>query len=94
MAARRCRATATGPAPRASDLPDVLSPEQAASLLRVSVNTLYAEVRAGRIPHLRLGRGIRISKAALLGALAGGPSAQEEGVSRLRLVRGSAHREG
>jgi excisionase family DNA binding protein len=86
----RQRATATDPPPRVEDLPDVLSPEQAARLLRVSVNTLYAELRAGRIPHLRVGRGIRILKEALLAAF--GP--QEDNAPRLRVVRGSAHREG
>jgi excisionase family DNA binding protein len=86
----RHRATATDSPPRVEDLPDVLSPEQAARLLRVSVNTLYAELRAGRIPHLRVGRGIRILKEALLAAF--GP--QEANAPRLRVLRGSAHREG
>lgn len=90
MKTPRRRATASDPSPRLEDLPDVLDPEQAARLLRVSVNTLYAQVRAGQIPHLRVGRGIRILKQSLLGAFA----AQEDGAPRLRLVRGSAHREG
>ena len=90
MSTTRRRATATDPPPRLEELPDVLSPEQAARLLRVSVNTLYAEVRAGRIPHLRVGRGIRILKLSLVAAF--GP--QEAAAARLRLVRGSAHREG
>ncbi len=90
MTTGRRRSTATDPPPRLEDLPDVLRPEQAARLLRVSVNTLYALVRAGAIPGLRVGRGIRILKRSLLAAFA----AQEDEAPRLRLIRGSAHREG
>jgi excisionase family DNA binding protein len=86
----RRRATATEPPPRLEDLPDVLSPEQAARVLRVSVNTFYALIHAGRIPHLRLGRNIRVLKSALLEAFV----AQEDAAPRLTIVRGSAHREG
>lgn len=72
------------------ELPDVLTLEQAAGLMRVSVNTMYAEVRAGRIAHVRIGRSIRISKALLVAHLCG----QEPGQVPLTLFRGSAGREG
>lgn len=42
---------------------------EAAALLRVDVKTLYAEIRDGRIPHVRIGRVIRISRHVLNAAI-------------------------
>lgn len=50
-------------APEASDVLDV---KQAAALLRISDDTLYGEVAGNRVPHRRLGKQIRFSRAALI----------------------------
>ena len=43
----------------------VLTAGEAAALLRVTKGWLYAETRAGRIPHLRLGRYVRYRRSAI-----------------------------
>ena len=48
-----------------ADEPLVLTVEEAAALLRVSRGLAFAAVRAGTIPHLRIGRRILIPRAAL-----------------------------
>jgi len=53
------------------DLPDVLWPEEAAAYLGVKKSLIYARVRDGSLPAIRLGKLIRIEKVALA-ALAGG----------------------
>jgi excisionase family DNA binding protein len=50
---------------RFEDYSDVLTPEEAAELLRVSLNTVYAYIRAGEIPAWKVGRQHRIAKASL-----------------------------
>lgn len=45
---------------------EVLSVEEAAVLLRIGRDTLYAEVAANRIPHRKLGKLIRFSRTALV----------------------------
>lgn len=45
---------------------EVLDIDEAAALLRISRDTLYAEVGANRIPHRRLGKLIRFSRTALV----------------------------
>jgi excisionase family DNA binding protein len=49
---------------------DVLTPPEAAKLLRIGKNTLYEMTARGRIPHRRAGRLIRFSRRALLDWLA------------------------
>jgi excisionase family DNA binding protein len=49
----------------AADEPLVLTVEEAAVLLRVSRGLAFAAVRAGTIPHLRIGRRILIPRSAL-----------------------------
>lgn len=44
----------------------LLTPREAAALLRLSVTTVYRMVGAGRIPHLRVSRSLRFSRAELL----------------------------
>lgn len=44
---------------RLADAPDALTIEETARVLRVSCETVAAEIRDGRIPHLRL-RGRRV----------------------------------
>ncbi len=49
----------------AADESLVLTVEEAAVLLRVSRGLAFAAVRAGTIPHLRIGRRILIPRSAL-----------------------------
>lgn len=46
--------------------PDILTVEQLAIALDVGLNTAYMLVRSEKIPSVRVGRQIRITKAALL----------------------------
>jgi excisionase family DNA binding protein len=43
----------------------LLTADQVAADLGVSKDWVYAEVRAGRIPHVRLGRNVRFRAAAI-----------------------------
>lgn len=45
---------------------DVLDVPQVASLLAVGRNTIYALVAKNQIPHRRLGKAIRFSRAAVM----------------------------
>lgn len=47
------------------DLPEYLSPEEFRSYMRISRNGVYELLRQQQIAHVRLGRLIRIPKAAL-----------------------------
>ncbi|MCW2997414.1 MAG: DNA-binding protein [Conexibacter sp.] len=44
---------------------DILIAEEVASLLRVKVTWVYAEKRANRIPHMRLGRYCRYRRSTI-----------------------------
>jgi excisionase family DNA binding protein len=62
------------PAPATSldALPDVLTVEQAAGLYRLGRKAVYEAIARGEVPGvIRLGRSIRISKAAVARQLAG-----------------------
>lgn len=48
------------------DVHDVLDVPQVAQLLRVGRNTVYALVGRNAIPHRRLGKTIRFSRAAVM----------------------------
>lgn len=48
-----------------------LTPQQAADLLQVKVDTIYREVRAGRLPALRVGGKYRLSSTHIEDLLAG-----------------------
>jgi len=48
-----------------------LTPQQAADLLQVKVDTIYREVRAGRLPALRVGGKYRLSSRVIEDLLAG-----------------------
>jgi excisionase family DNA binding protein len=52
-------------APAATATPDVLTPEQAAQLLSVSVEDVMASIQSGDLKARRIGNAWRISKAAL-----------------------------
>jgi len=55
-----------------SGIPDILTLEEAARILRISRNTAYQEVRCGRLKSFRAGRQIRIAKTELLSFMVGG----------------------
>jgi excisionase family DNA binding protein len=43
-----------------ADMPHVLTVEEAARVLRIGRSAAYAAVHAGQIPHIKVGRSIRI----------------------------------
>lgn len=45
---------------------DVLTVAEAAQLLRVGRNALYDAIGRGEVPHRRIGKNIRLSRAALM----------------------------
>jgi excisionase family DNA binding protein len=51
---------------RLDDLPELLTPEEAMTVLRVSRNGMYELLKTGAVPSLRYGRLIRIRKTVLL----------------------------
>ena len=69
-------------APCLAELPDLLTIEEAAAVLRISRGAAYALARRWResdgregLPHVMLGRSLRVPKAALLRYLdVGGPA--------------------
>jgi excisionase family DNA binding protein len=61
---------------------DILTSTEAARLLRVRVETVIREVRAGRLPGRRVGKEWRFSRAGLLEWLSRG--ADEEDLARYR----------
>ena len=48
------------------DVHDVLTVEEAARFLRVGKNQLYDAIGRGEVPHVRIGKTIRLSRAALV----------------------------
>ena len=48
---------------------EVLTVAQAAQWLQISKNTVYELIRRGKLPHFRVGRGIRIFKDELIAFL-------------------------
>ena len=52
-------------APTADSNEDLLTAAEVASLLRMTSGWVYAETRANRIPHLRLGRYVRYRRSAI-----------------------------
>ena len=47
------------------ELPAVLTVEEAAQVLRISRGSAYEGVRTGEIPHVRIGRTIRVPRRAM-----------------------------
>lgn len=62
--------TAPARADDAADPPDVLTVPEAMALLRLSRDAIYASCARGELPHRRIGRAIRFSRAALMRWLA------------------------
>lgn len=51
---------------RYEDFPDVMTVVEAAKLLRISSNTAYEMIRQKKIPAIRMGHKLLISKKALM----------------------------
>lgn len=49
----------------------VLTPIEAAKILRIGRGTVYEQIRTGSIPHIRMGRKILVPKVALMRMLEG-----------------------
>ena len=49
-----------------SDLPEILTVDECAAFLQISRSSAYQAVKEGALPSFKVGRCIRISKAALL----------------------------
>lgn len=58
---------------------DVLDVRGAAELLKVGRDSVYAAVARQEIPHQRIGRSIRFSRAALVRWLECGPQGAQKG---------------
>jgi excisionase family DNA binding protein len=66
---------------RFEDLPDVLTPLEAASAVGVSKATMYKALRRGQVPAVQIGRNYKILKSELLrllGGVDGSPSCIDE----------------
>lgn len=50
---------------------DILTPEQVAAWLSVSVSTVYRELRAGNLPGIKVGSQWRVSRSALARVMSG-----------------------
>jgi excisionase family DNA binding protein len=57
-------------------LPDVMTVEETATLLRISRGLAFAAVRSGEIPSVRVGRRILVPKARLLAWLENRPDTE------------------
>ena len=51
-----------------TDKPEILDVSQVADLLRVSAQTIYNQVKAGRLPAVRIGKKGRFSRSAVMEA--------------------------
>jgi excisionase family DNA binding protein len=59
-------------------MPDVLTVDETAGVLRLGRNTVYEAIREGRLPSIRIRRRILIPKSALRQWLDGGGTRPEE----------------
>jgi excisionase family DNA binding protein len=57
---------ADDPAPTGEPNGDVMTVEEAAVFLRIGRNALYDAIGRGDVPHRRIGKTIRLSRAALV----------------------------
>jgi excisionase family DNA binding protein len=82
----------TGGIPPLPDRP-VLEVKEVAPILGVNPKTLYAEIKAGRFPVIRLGRSIRISRSVVTSILEQGrvvlPASHAQFPARPSLRRGN-----
>jgi len=63
----------------AADVLDVLTVEEGAEFLRIGRNQLYDAIGRGEVPHRRIGKSIRLSRAALVRWLGGSCGVSETG---------------
>jgi excisionase family DNA binding protein len=56
-------------APRAGDMPEIMTVPEAAAYLGIGRSAAYEAARRGQLPTLRLGRKLRVSRAAVERAL-------------------------
>ena len=59
------------PRPALDEMPDVLRPSDIIALTGLGKNSVYELLRTKRIPHIRAGRAILVSKATLVRFLDG-----------------------
>jgi excisionase family DNA binding protein len=65
-----------------ADDDDVIKVAEAAKLLKVGRNALYDAIKRSEIPHLRVGKHIRLSRQAVMRALGScGPQGAKKGRS-------------
>jgi excisionase family DNA binding protein len=57
---------------RLADLPDILTPEEVAGLMRVDTQCIYRLIREGVFPAVHVGRNPRVPKDRFLRFLEGG----------------------
>jgi excisionase family DNA binding protein len=65
----------------------VLTVKKAAELLGIGVNSAYEAVARGELPHIRIGRSIRIPRAALERFLAGKEIEAPDDKGQISLLR-------
>lgn len=59
---------------------DVITVVEAAKLLKIGRNAVYDAIKRGELPHLRIGKHIRLSRQAVMRALGScGPQVAKEG---------------
>jgi excisionase family DNA binding protein len=63
---------------RPADIPDVLTPAQAAALLQVDEEAVLALAEEGRLPGRRIGDDWRFARAAVVAWLSGPEGEQED----------------
>lgn len=63
-------------------LPPVLTVDELARFMRISRGAAYEAIRANEIPHIRIGRTIRVPRAALLALLGEAPASEPAGQER------------
>ncbi|WP_415829703.1 helix-turn-helix domain-containing protein, partial [Corallococcus exiguus] len=66
-----------------SSAPEFLTVEEAAAILRVNRKTLYESIRLGQVPGVvRVGKSLRIRRAALVGSSSGKGRDSDDGKRR------------
>jgi excisionase family DNA binding protein len=61
-----------------ADNPEILTPQEAADFLRVSLLTVQRQAKAGRLPGRRVGKEWRFSRTVLTEWMAAGPDRQDQ----------------
>jgi excisionase family DNA binding protein len=57
--------------------PEILNPQEAAEFLRVPLQTVRRQAKAGRLPGRRIGKEWRFSRSVLLEWMAAGPDSHD-----------------